>query len=178
MTDSAQGETPVVVVARGVKTRGLKGELVADLLTDFPERFGDIEQLICIDNSGNRSTVELEEYWFHQERVVLKFAGVDDPDSAQRYVGCDFGVPESERVRLPTDQFYDWELEGCSVSTVTGEQIGSVREIMRTGAVDALVIEDADQRDYLVPLTKAIVTHVDVSKKTILIDPPEGLLEL
>ncbi|PWT81185.1 MAG: 16S rRNA processing protein RimM, partial [Acidobacteria bacterium] len=149
-----------------------------DLLTDFPERFEGIEQLICIDTSGKRSNLELEDYWFHRDRVVFKFAGVEDPDAAQRYVGSDFGVPESERVRLPKGQFYDWELEGCSVSTVTGEQIGSVREIMRTGAVDTLVIEDSDQHDYLVPLTDAIVTRVDVSKKTILIDPPEGLLDL
>ena len=178
MTRSAQDEEPVVVVARGIKTRGLKGELVADLLTDFPDRFEAIEQLICIDKSGKRSSIELEDYWFQRDRVVLKLAGVDDLESAGQYVGYDFAVPESERVPLASGQFYDWELEGCCVSTVTGDRIGNVREVMRTGGVDTLVIENAEQHDYLVPLTEAIVTRIDVQGKTILIDPPEGLLEL
>ena len=178
MNDSEQSDAPIVVVARGIKARGLKGELVADLLTDFPERFEVTKELICVDPSGNRSRMELENHWFHQDRVILKLAGVNDPESAQRYVGYDFAVPEDERVELPAGQFYEWELAGCSVSTVAGKQIGNVREIMRTGGVDTLVVENDRHEDYLVPLTEAIVTRIDVVEKTILIDPPEGLLEL
>ena len=87
-------------------------------------------------------------------------------------------MPESERVKLPDGQFYDWELHGRAVATIAGRQLGHVREVMRTGGVDALVIEDDKEQDYLVPLAEPIVVNIDIPGKTILIDPPEGLLEL
>ena len=178
MTGERESEEPLVVVARATRTRGLKGELVADLLTDFPERFDAITRLICIDPNGNRSKADLEDHWFQQGRVILKLAGVDDIDSAARFVGFEFAVPESERVKLPTGQFYDWELEGCEVTTTSGRQLGRVREVMKAGGVDTLVVEADKERDYLVPLAEPIVIRIDLAGKAILIDPPEGLLEL
>jgi 16S rRNA processing protein RimM len=168
----------LVAVAVAVKTKGLKGELVADLLTDFPQRFADVSRLICVGQNGVRTEVELERYALQQNRIVLKFAGVDEVDSATGFVGCKFAVPESETVPLPPGEFYDWELEGCTAITVSGEQIGRVREVLRTGGVDTLVIEDQKKKDYLVPLAETIVVNVDLEKKLIAIDPPPGLLEL
>ena len=179
MSGEGKGEEPLVVVARAARTRGLKGEILADLLTDFPERFESISRLICVTAGGDRKEVELESHWFHQDRVVLKLAGVDDIDSAATFVGCEFAVPESERVQLPEGQFYDWELQGCEVRTITGQTLGEVKEVLRTGGgVDTLVIEDDKQREYLVPLAETIVVGVDLEGKRIKIDPPEGLLEL
>jgi len=175
---TGDGDEPLIVVARAVRARGLKGEIVADLLTDFPERFGAIKQFICLYPSGSQSVVALEDYWFHQGRVILKLAGVADVDAATEFAGCEFAIPESERVQLPAGEFYDWELEGCGVTTTDGEQLGQVREIMRTGGVDTLVIEGAKTQEYLVPLAEAIVVKVDTAAKAIVIDPPEGLLEL
>jgi 16S rRNA processing protein RimM len=169
---------PLVAVARAVRTRGLKGELVAELLTDFPDRFDSISQLICVSTDGERRQVELENHWLHQDRVVLKLAGIDNIESAAAYVGCEFAVPESEKVQLDAGQFYEWELEGCVVSTVAGQQLGHVKEILRTGGVDTLVIESDSRRDYLVPMAETIVVKVDLDNKAISIDPPEGLLDL
>jgi 16S rRNA processing protein RimM len=168
----------LVTVARAVKTRGLKGELVAELLTDFPERFDSTSHLICVSPHGERNEVELESYWLQQDRVVLKLAGIDNIESAAPFVGCDFAVPESDRVQLEEGEFYDWELQGCATTTVTGQQLGRVKEILRTGGVDTLVIESDGRQDYLVPLVETIVVKVDLDKKAILIDPPEGLLDL
>lgn len=175
---TSDGDESLIVVARAVRARGLKGEIVADLLTDFPERFGAIKEFICLDPQGNHSVVALEDYWFHQGRIILKLAGVHDVDAAAEFSGCEFAIPESERVELPAGEFYDWELEGCVVKTIDGELLGQVREIMRTGGVDTLVIEGTKTDDYLVPLAEAIVVRVDTASKTIVIDPPEGLLEL
>ena len=61
----------------------------------------------------NVKLVELENYWFQNDRVVLKLAGYDDVETAKELVGFEFAVPEAERVQLPEDEFYDWELEGC-----------------------------------------------------------------
>jgi 16S rRNA processing protein RimM len=178
MKGQDESEEPLVVVARAVRTRGLKGELVADLLTDFPERFEALSRLICVAGNRARTEVELEGHWFQQHRVILKLAGVDSIEAAKPFVGCEFAVPESERVQLPDGQFYDWQLEGCAVETIAGRQIGRVREILRTGGVDTLVVESNEDTDYLVPMAEAIVVSVDIVNKAISIDPPEGLLEL
>jgi 16S rRNA processing protein RimM len=167
----------LVSVARAVKTKGLKGELVADLLTDFPDRFAEVTRLICVAQNGLRSEVELEDYSFQQQRIVLKLAGIDDIESAAALVGCEFAVPEAETVQLSAGEFYDWELEGCTVKTAEGKQVGFVQGVLRTGGTDALVIENQD-KDYLVPLAETIVVSIDIEKRVILIDPPEGLLEL
>ncbi len=168
----------LIVVARAVRTRGLKGELVAELLTDFPERFDGIQELIALSPNGTRQVVKLEGYWFQQNRVVLKFVDYDGIDAAKALVGYEFAVPESARVLLPEDQFYDWELEGCTVETTGGNRIGKVREIIRTGGVDMLAIADDRGGDYLIPMAASIVVGTDTSSKSIIIDPPEGLLEL
>jgi 16S rRNA processing protein RimM len=110
--------------------------------------------------------------------MVLKFAGYDTIESANALVGYEFGLPESERVQLPEDEFYDWELEGCSVENNSGTVIGKVREVMRTGGVELLVVEDEARRETLIPMAQSIVVEIDIPGKKILIDPPEGLLEL
>ena len=171
-------ELPLVAVARAVKTRGLKGEVVADLLTDFPERFEGLDRLIAVDSSGGRRAVKLENYWFQGDRIVLKFVGVDDPESARSLINTEFAVAEADRVKLPEDEFYDWELAGCVVETVDGRVLGKVREVMKTGGVSNLIIDNQGEHEYLVPMAASIVLHVDVSEKRIRVDPPEGLLDL
>ncbi len=176
-TQGDSGES-LVFVARAVKVRGLKGEIVAELLTDFPERFANIKELIALSPSGDQTVVKISDYWFQKDRIVLSFDGIDDVDAAKTLVGYKFAVPESDRVPLPKDHFYDWELEGCSVQTVGGNKIGKVREIMRTGGVEVLVIADENAKEYLVPMADSIIVRIDTPRKSIVIDPPEGLLEL
>ncbi|MBC8031992.1 MAG: 16S rRNA processing protein RimM [Pyrinomonadaceae bacterium] len=168
----------LITVARATKTRGLKGELVADLLTDFPERFETVSRVFGIGPKGERQELELENYWFQNDRVVLKFSGYDNVDSAKALVGFTFALPEEERVELPDDEFYDWELEGCLVETNAGSSVGKVSRILRTGGVELLVVEDADRSEHLIPMAESIVVSIDISSKRILIDPPEGLLDL
>src|SRR5918992_5416210 len=102
MGDAASGE--LVVIARAVKPRGLKGEIVAELLTDFPERFEDVEELVFVSPGGERKTGILEDYWFQNDRVILKLAEYDDVETAKELVGYEFAVPESERVALSEDE--------------------------------------------------------------------------
>ena len=173
-----QNESDLIIVARAVRTRGLKGELVADVLTDFPERFEQISELTGVSPSGERKLFELEKYWFQNNRMVLKFAGYDSIEAAQALVGHEFGLPEAERVELAENEFYDWELEGCLVETTLGGSVGEVRGVMRTGGVELLVIENVNRVEVFVPLVASIVIEIDVSGKKILIDPPEGLLDL
>ena len=171
------GSSELIIIARAVKARGLKGEIVADLLTDFPERFEDVEELVLVSPAGERTVVELEDYWFQNDRVILKLAGYNDVDTAKQLVGYEFAVPEQDRVPLPEDHYYDWELEGCEVK-VGNEVIGKVTSVMRTGGAEILVITDEKGSERLVPLADSIVVEIDTTAKTIVVDPPEGLLEL
>lgn len=175
---SEKNRDDLIIVARAVRTRGLKGELVADVLTDFPERFQDVSELTGVGSGGQRKQLELESYWFQNDRMVLKFTGYDTIEAAKALVGYEFGLPEAERVQLSRDEFYDWELEGCSVENGPGSIIGKVSEVLRTGGVELLVVEDGAGREILIPMAQSIVVEIDISHKKILIDPPEGLLDL
>jgi 16S rRNA processing protein RimM len=171
------GASELVVVARALRPRGLKGEIVAELLTDFPERFEDIEELVLVSPGGERTTKRLESYWFQNDRVILKFAGCEDVETAKELVGFEFAVPESERVPLPEDHYYDWELEGCTVN-IGDQSIGEVSSVLKTGGAEILVVTDQNGKEHLIPLADSIVVAVDAAKKTIVVDPPEGLLDL
>ena len=178
MSEAERPEEELVAVARAVKTRGLRGEVVAELLTDFPERFEGLENLIAVAPDGSRTRLALEEHWFHGNRIVLKFAGYDSIEESAKLVGFEFAVPETERVELEEDEFYEWELAGCRVETVSGEQLGTVREVMRTGGVQMLVVEGDAGREYLIPMAEDICVGIDIEKKLVRVDPPEGLLEM
>jgi 16S rRNA processing protein RimM len=171
------GSEDLVVIARAVRTHGLKGEIVAELLTDFPERFEDVDELILVSPAGKRALGQLEGFWLQKNRVVLKLAGYDDVDRAKELIGYDFAVPESDRVPLDEDEFYDWELEGCTVKA-GDKSVGEVRSVMRTGGAAVLVVDDNSGGEQLVPLAAEIVVNIDKTAKVILIDPPEGLLDL
>ena len=177
MIEMDAGSSELVIIARAVRPRGLKGEIVAELLTDFPDRFEDVEELVLVSPNGERTTKRLEAYWFQNDRVILKLAGYDDVETAKELVGFEFAVPESERVPLPADHYYDWELEGCTVK-VGAESIGTVKSVLKTGGTEILVVADESSKERLIPFADSIVVKVDAAAKTIIVDPPEGLLDL
>ena len=132
---------------------------------------------MLVTPGGERTTKRLEDYWFQNDRVVLKLSGYDDVETAKELVGVEFAVPESERVPLPEDHYYDWELEGCTVK-VGDDSIGQVKSVLKTGGAEILVVIDNSGKEQLIPLADSIVVEVDPVRKTIVVDPPEGLLDL
>jgi 16S rRNA processing protein RimM len=168
----------LVVVARVARTRGLRGEVVADLYTDFPKRFADLEQVIAVGPDGSRRSLQIEEHWFQGNRIVFKFASYDSIDQAKELAGYQLAVPEAERIELAADHFYEWELVGCRVESVDGTSIGVVSEVLKTGGVEVLLIAGDAGREYMVPMAHEICVEIDIAQKRIRIDPPEGLLEL
>lgn len=166
----------LVAIAKIGKTRGIRGEVVADVLTDFPERFENLERVFAVKPKGETEELELENFWFQKGRVVLKFKDVDSIEAAETLKNSEICVLESEAVELEEDEYFDWELEDCQVETLEGESIGRVREVMRTGGTEVLVVQ-GEERDYLIPFAEAICTEIDVENKLIKIDPPEGLLD-
>ena len=168
----------LVSVAKAVRARGLKGEIVAELLTDFPERFEELARLIAVAPDGQRKIVELEDFWFQKRSVILKLSGCDSVEAAGEFTGYEFCVSEADRVPLADDEYYDFDLEGCAVQLTTGQNIGIVQSILKTGGTEILVVGKADKTEVLIPLAEAIVVEIDTAAKRIVVDPPEGLLEL
>jgi 16S rRNA processing protein RimM len=166
----------LITIAKTVKTRGLRGEIVADLLTDFPERFDNLTKVFAVCADKKTSELEIEKFWFQKNRIILKFKDIDTIEAAEKWRDCEICVPESEAVELEDDEFFDWELENCAVETVEGMKIGKVQELIRTGATEILVVKGAE-KEYLIPFAATICVEVDIENKLIRVDIPEGLLD-
>ncbi|KXJ98620.1 MAG: 16S rRNA processing protein RimM [Acidobacteria bacterium OLB17] len=170
------GSDELVAIARIARPRGLKGEVIADLSTDFPERFDGLEDVTLVLETGETRAAKIEDHWPQNERIVLKFAGVDSANDAEQLRNAEVCVAESEAVELEADDFYDWQLAGCRVETIHGETLGEVTEVMRTGGCEILVVT-GNGRDYLIPFAASICVEVLPESRYIRVDPPEGLLE-
>lgn len=166
----------LVAIAKIVRPRGLRGELVADILTDFPARFENLANVTAVTPSGETLELKIEDFWFQKGRVVLRFAGYDTIETADTLRGSEVCVAESEAVELGEDEYYDWQLEGCRVETIEGAAVGTVTGVMRTGGTELLVVNDGG-RERLIPFVAAICVGVDIENRSIRVDPPEGLLE-
>jgi 16S rRNA processing protein RimM len=166
----------LVAIAKITRTRGLRGEVVADVLTDFPERFEGLQDVTAVLSDGKRRELTIENFWFQKDRVVLKFTGVDSIEAGETLRDAEICVDESEAVELEEDEYFDWELEGCDVETVGGEMLGVVREVLRTGGTEVLIIDGAE-KELLVPFAESICVEVDVENKLVKVDRPDGLLD-
>jgi 16S rRNA processing protein RimM len=165
-------------VARLVKTRGLRGEVSAVLLTDDPDRFAHLRDAYLQLPERDRLKVQLEHYWFHQGRLILKFVGYDTIEQAEPLIGGVLQVSESELVELESDEFFHFQLVDCQVVTMSGTEVGRVAKILETAGTPLLVVKDDQGRERLIPFVKTICPEVDIEAKQIRIDPPQGLLDL
>jgi len=162
-------------IARIVKKRGIRGEVAAELLTDFPERFSSLGE-VRIFNGEKEYWEEIEKHWFQKNRVILKFRGRDRPEEVEELIGGDLQVPQDQRVSLPQDSYYHSDLIGCDVME-NEEVLGGVTGILETGAAGCnLVVTRADGGEFMVPLVQKFVLEVDVEKKLIQVNLPSGLV--
>lgn len=167
-----------LVIGRVAKTHGVRGELVVDIRTDSPaERFAVGTVL-----RGRRKGAADTEYTVtaarpHAGRLLLSLAGVSDRDTADTLRGTLFLIDSTEvDSGDDPDEFYPHELEGLPVSLVTGEPVGTVREVLHLPGGELLEVRTTDGRDVLIPFVTEIVPTV--SADGIEIDPPEGLLDV
>lgn len=166
-----------VAVARILRPWGRRGEVIAELLTDFPSRFASLSRVFV---EGHSAPVTLESARLHQGRVVLKFSGVDSISEAERFRGLGVLISRRDRMPLPAHGYYWSDLCGCRVvrETTQGEEtVGIVEDIEPTGGVDLLRVKVPEGRA-LIPLAQDICVLIDVDARKIVIQPPDGLLEL
>jgi 16S rRNA processing protein RimM len=175
---NSSAEPELFDIARITRTRGLKGEVVAAILTDFPERFAERREVCLHRPDGQPLKMRLEHHWFHRGRLILKFAGCDTIEQAQLLVGSTVKISQNELAVLEDDEFFHFQLVGCQVETMSGNPVGRVVKVVETGGTPILTINDAEGREHLIPFASSICLEVDIRAGRIQIDPPEGLLDL
>jgi len=157
------------VIARLLRTRGTRGELSALPLTDHRERFSALHQVTIAGR-----TLEVENVWWHQDRLILKFRGVDSINDAEPLAGADLEVAREERVSLDADEYFLSDLVGCWViNRRTGKALGIVDGWEETGGPVLLSVGEL-----LIPFARSICVDVKPAEKRIVVDLPEGLAEL
>jgi len=158
-------------VARLVRARGIQGELAAIPLNDRRERYDALRRVIV-----RETEYEVERVWWHGDRLILKFRGVDTRSAAEAISGNEVYVTELERAALPEGDYYLSDLVGCEIlDRGSGRVVGVVSGWQETGGPPLLELQGSIA---LIPFAQSICREIDVAAKRIVIDPPEGLLDL
>lgn len=170
-----------VILARLVRPQGRHGEILADILTDFPERFADRRRLFLVSSEASQESLReavLENHWPHKGRIVLKFAGIDSISDAEKLRGLLVAIPRSERAVLAEDSVFIADLIGCEVVDHTGARtlIGVVTDFDSEAGL--LQVKTTGGDEALVPFAKAYLEGIDIPGKRIEMRLPEGLLDI
>ena len=168
-----------ISIARIVKPQGRRGEVAADLHTDFPQRFAERRNLSLLMPDGSRRSAQLEGHWPHKGRVILKFSGVDDISAAQALAGCEVQIPREQRAQLEAGSAYVSDLVGCRVhDTASGRELGEVAEVVFGAGEAPLLLLRHGAREMLVPFAQEFLKSMDVAGKRIELTLPEGMTDL
>jgi 16S rRNA processing protein RimM len=153
-----------------LRTRGNKGELAAIPLTTQPDR---LKHVIV-----NGVPMEIERTWIHGSNLIFKFRGVDSISEAERLAGADVSIPIEQRAEPPAGEYFQSDLIGCSLIDASGRSLGTVTDFQETGGTPLLQAATESGRELLVPFAKSICTTIDIARKQILVQLPEGLEDL
>ena len=180
-----------VTVARIVRPHGLRGEVAAEILTDFPERLTRLKQAYLYDarKDGARvpdasaeqvgRRVGVRSCWLSHSRggqAIFRFEGANSISDAEKLVGLEVRIPLAERAPLPGGSYYVTDLIGCEVRE-EGAAVGVVRDVEFTGGTPLLAV-DSPHGEVLIPLAEEICVNVDLTARQIDVVLPEGLREL
>lgn len=163
-------------VGKIVNTHALQGEVKVISNSDFKEeRFKKGSQLY-IDFNGDHIEVVVATHREHKGADLLKFKHLNSINDVEKYRGCDLLVATDHLDELDENEFYYFEIIGCTVKTTSGEEIGEITEILETGANDVWVVKRPNQKDALIPYIEDVVKVVDIEAKEVIIEVLEGLL--
>lgn len=170
---------PLVAVGEVLKPHGIGGEVRVRVLTDRPEeRFRQLRECILWNPHGDlKETCRVDRSRFDGETLLVKIHGVDSPERARDFSGWLLAVDRARVLPAREGQFYPWQMEGARVETRDGTPVGVFAGVQSGGAQDLWVIAAGD-RQHLIPAVPEIVIDVSVADQRIVIDPPEGLLDL
>jgi len=174
-------------LARIRRTQGRKGEVFADILTDFPEKFAQRKRLWLLTEGASALAVsqprevELIAHWRHKGGIVLHFAGVDSITAAEALAGKIVAIPRSERAALSADEAYIDDLIGCTLVDVAGAApvtLGEIEDVDAGAGPVPLLVVRGRSGEILVPFAKSYLRRFDLEARRVEMALPEGLADL
>lgn len=165
-------------VGKIVNTHGIKGEARIISKTDFANERYKLGNKLTLFMPDSNAPIELivKSHRKHKSFDLLTFEGYENMNEIEKMKGGILKVPEEQLGQLEEDEFYYHEIIGCTVTTLEGEEIGKIREILSPGANDVWVIKGKGGKDVLIPYIEDVVKQVDIKAKNVVIEPIEGLL--
>ena len=164
-------DEPTVVVGRITRAHGVTGEVAVLVISEVPGRFADGATVWLED--GRTLTVESSRP--HKDRLLVRFRGVEDRAQAE---ALQQGPPRRPRIvvpRAPQGSWWDHRIVGCALETDTGRVLGTVRDVIHTGANDVWSAVDDDGVETLVPVLKDVILSVDMDAQRIVVREIPGL---
>ena len=165
-----------LVVGQVVKPHGVHGDLVVDIITDFPERLNDGVTFGVGDGASPTEYHEAFRVRYHKRKWLLSVKDLRGRDAAETWRGRFLFLPEQSLDELPEGFFYEHHLVGLSCRSPEGVELGEVTGV-DLGPGQRRLIVRRGRREFLVPYVPEIVTEVDLGTKTVTIDAPPGLLD-
>jgi 16S rRNA processing protein RimM len=175
-----------VWLARIRKSQGRKGEVIAEILTDFPEKFAERKQLWLLSAPGtpkeSARAIELTSHFLHKGLIVLHFAAIDSIEKAESLRDQVVAIPKSARTQLGEDEVYISDLIGCTLidtAQTPPQPVGQIEAVDReSGPVALLVIQSPHSKEeILIPFAKAYLKKIDLEARQVEMQLPEGLIE-
>ena len=171
------GWDDMVLVGWITRTFWHRGQVLVNAQTDFPEARFAVGAVVHARRDGREETLTVTASRMHQGRPVVAFDGVETMTDAEALAGTELRVPESALNALPAGTYWEHELVGCEVVTTSGRELGPVRAVESGDGPTRLVI-GSGRGEIQVPLVEAICVVIDIADRRIVVDPPEGLLDV
>ncbi|MCB0914435.1 MAG: ribosome maturation factor RimM [Actinobacteria bacterium] len=169
-----------LVVGRIGRPHGLRGDVTVEVRTDFPEERFAAGQVVLTDDPEREQLLVDTSRW-QGDRLLVRFAGTTDRTAAEKLRGLLLSVDADTSTTPPDpDEYFDWQLEGLTCWSLTGERLGVVREVIHLPGQDLLAVVPgtAEQStEVLVPLVAQMVPSIDLANRRIVLDPAVGLFE-
>jgi 16S rRNA processing protein RimM len=167
----------MALVGRIARAHGNRGQVIVDPETDFPEERFRPGAVVHIRKGETTESLTIENVRFHRGRPIIGVAGVDTMDAAEALAGRELRVSPETLQSLPAGSFYHHDLIDCSVVTSDGALIGRVTSVEGNACGSRLVVQGRGG-EILIPLAEGICVDVDVAGRKIVVEPPDGLLDL
>lgn len=162
-------------VGQIVNTFGVKGMLKVKPFTDDVERFEELKK-VYICEKEKLEEVEIEEVKYHKDMVLLKVKGIEDMNEAEKVKGLYLKIDRKNAKKLPKDTYFIADLLGLEVYSDTGELLGKVDDIFRTGANDVYVVKNENGKQLLLPGIPDVIKEIDLEKGIIIVHLLKGLV--
>ena len=167
----------MALVGRVARAHGNRGHVIIDPATDFPEERFKPGSELQMQRGSTVEAMKVEEVRFHRGRPIVGFAGVTTIDAAEALAGSELRIDTGALHALPAGSFYHHDLVGCTVQTLRGHRIGEVTAVEGDAAGSRLVVRGGSG-ETLIPLAEGICVEVNIAGRRVVVEPPEGLLEL